>query len=65
MHLENELQLRWADGSPTDALQACAEEWESKTDELVDALFLQLNNELEKEGWGECRKTSIECGGRY
>ena len=44
--LGNELQQRWAAGTPHDALALHTNEWEAETDELVDALFLQLSNEL-------------------
>ena len=44
--LGNELQQCRAAGMLHDALTVHTDEWEAETDELVDALFLQLNNEL-------------------
>ena len=44
--LGNELQQRRADGTPHDTLSLRTNEWEAETDELIDAPFLQLNNEL-------------------
>ena len=47
--LGNELQQCQADGTPHNVLSLCTDEWEAETDELIDALFLQLNNELAHE----------------
>ena len=44
--LGNKLQQHRATGTPHDALTVHTNEWEAETDELVDALFLQLNNKL-------------------
>ena len=44
--LGNELQQCRAAGTPHDALTLRTDEWEAETEELIDALFLQLNNEL-------------------
>ena len=43
------MQQHWAAGTPHDALTVRTNEWEAETDELVNALFLQLNNELAHE----------------
>ena len=47
--LGNKLQQCQAAGMPHNTLTLCTNEWEAETDELVDALFLQLNNELAHE----------------
>ena len=47
--LGNELQQRRAAGTLHDALTLRTDEWEAETDKLIDALFLQLNNELARE----------------
>ena len=47
--LGNELQQHRADSTPHDALSLRTNEWEAETDKLIDALFLQLNNELARE----------------
>ena len=47
--LGNELQQHWAAGTPHNALTLRTDEWEAETDKLIDALFLQLNNELARE----------------
>ena len=44
--LGNELQQRRADGTPHDTLSLHTDEWEAETDELINTLYLQLNNEL-------------------
>ena len=44
--LGNELQQRRAAGMLHDALTLHTDEWEAETDKLINALFLQLNNEL-------------------
>ena len=44
--LGNELQQCRSDGTPHNTLSLRTDEWEAETDELVDAVFLQLNNEL-------------------
>ena len=53
--LGNELQQCWATDMPHDTLTLCTNEWEAETDELVDALFLQLNNELARELTDKCQ----------
>ena len=47
--LGNELQQHRAAGTLHDALTLRTDEWETETDKLIDALFLQLNNELARE----------------
>ena len=47
--LGNKLQQRRADSMPHDVLSLRTDEWEAETDELIDALFLQFNNELARE----------------
>ena len=47
--LGSELQQRRSDGTPHDTLSLRTDEWEAETDELINALFLQLNNELARE----------------
>ena len=44
--LGNELQQCRSDSTPHNTR---TDEWEAETDELIDALFLQLNNELARE----------------
>ena len=61
--LGNELQQRWAAGTPHDALALHTNEWEAETDELVDALFLQLNNELACELTDKCRRIETAASG--
>ena len=47
--LGNELQQYRSDGTPHNTLSLHTDEWEAEMDELIDALFLQLNNELARE----------------
>ena len=47
--LGNELQQCQSDGMLHDTLSLRTNEWEAETDELIDALFLQLNNELARK----------------
>ena len=47
--LGNELQQCQAAGTLHNALTLRTDEWEAGTDKLIDALFLQLNNELARE----------------
>ena len=58
--LGNELQQCQAAGTPHDTLTLRTDEWEAETDKLIDALFLQLNNELARELLDKRRR--IESG---
>ena len=61
--LGNELQQHWAAGMLHDALTVHTNEWEAETDELVDALFLQLNNELAHELSDKHRRIETAASG--
>ena len=61
--LENELEQCRAAGTLNDALWACTDKWEAETDELVDALFLQLNNELARELLDKRRRIETAASG--
>ena len=61
--LGNKLQQRQAAGTPHNALTLRTNEWEAETDELVDALFLQLNNKLARELTDKCRRIETAASG--
>ena len=62
-NLGNKLQQCRAAGMPHDTLALCTNEWEAETDELVDALFLQLNNKLARELSVKCRQIESAVSG--
>ena len=59
----NELQQCRAAGMLHDALTLRTDEWEAETDELIDALFLQLNNELACELSDKCWRIESAASG--
>ena len=61
--LGNELQQCRATGMPHDALTLHTNEWEAETDELVNALFLQLNNKLACELSDKCQQIKTAASG--